>query len=50
MISFIQLPYRGVQQGQLREFGPLATALILALIVCLQLGLLAWIFLKDWIA
>ena len=50
MISFIQLPYRGVQQGPPREFGALATALILALIICFQLGLLAWVFLKDWIA
>ena len=48
MISFVQLPYRGGTQTHHREFGPAATALILALIVCFQLGLLAWVFLKEW--
>jgi hypothetical protein len=37
-----------LQQAPQREFGPLATALILALIICFQLGLLAWVFLEDW--
>jgi hypothetical protein len=48
MISFVQLPYRGEKQSHEREFGPAATALILALIVCFQLVLLAWVFLKGW--
>ena len=49
MISFIQLPHRGEQCSRSSaEFGPLATALILALILCFQIGLLLWIFLRDW--
>ena len=46
MISFIQLPYRGSQHQ--REFGPLTTALVLALIFFFQLALLVWVFVKDW--
>lgn len=48
MISFIQLPYRGVQHQGQREFGPLATALVLALIIFFQLALLFWVFVKEW--
>ncbi|HZR17647.1 MAG TPA: hypothetical protein VFE51_10000 [Verrucomicrobiae bacterium] len=48
MISFIQLPYRSREHGGPREFGPVGTALILALIVCFQLGLLVWVFMRDW--
>jgi hypothetical protein len=48
MISFIQLPYRNQEHGGAREFGPVGTALILALIVCFQLGLLLWVFVQDW--
>jgi hypothetical protein len=48
MMSFIQLPYRGVRQGAPRDFGPFATALILAAIFCFQVVLLALVFLKDW--
>lgn len=49
MISFIRLPYHGVQNApRRREIGPWATAVILALILCLQIGLLVWVFLKDW--
>jgi hypothetical protein len=49
MISFIQLPYRGVQRGRAGgEIGPRGTALILALVVCFQVGLLLWFLLRDW--
>lgn len=48
MISFIQLPYRGIEHSRPKEFGPFATALVLALIICFQLGLLVWVFVKDW--
>jgi len=48
MISFVQLPYRGGTQTHPRDFGPAVTALILALILCFQVGLLAWVFLKGW--
>jgi hypothetical protein len=47
MISFIQLPYRGTEDRAQKEFGPLGTALILALIVFFQVGLLVWVFLED---
>ena len=47
MISFIQLPYRGSSETAQRGFGPAATAVILALIICFQLALLAWVFLKG---
>jgi hypothetical protein len=48
MISFIQLSYRSRQPRGERGFGSVGTALILALIVCFQLGLLVWVFMKDW--
>lgn len=48
MISFIQLPYRGGEQARHQAVGPLGTALILALILCFQLGLLAWVCLEGW--
>lgn len=49
MISFIRLPYRAAHGASpRREIGPWATALILILILFFQLGLLLWVFLKDW--
>jgi len=49
MISFIKLAYQGEQRPRSSgEVGPLATALILALILCFQIGLLLWVFLRDW--
>ena len=47
MISFIQLPYRAHHLRH-KELGPFATAVILALILCFQLGLLVWLFLHTW--
>jgi len=48
MISFIQLPYRKLHSAQMQEqIGPLATTVILALILCLQLALLVWAFLRN---
>ena len=49
MIAFIRLPYRPPRSAPLRrEIGPRGTALILALILFFQLGLLALVFLKHW--
>jgi hypothetical protein len=49
MIPFIQLPYKAERRARATaEIGPLATAMILALILCFQLALLVWVFLKDW--
>jgi len=49
MISFIDLPYRAGPRPRLsEEIGPWATALVLALILFFQIGLLLWVFLKDW--
>lgn len=49
MIPLLQLPCpRAPGNRPTTEIGPLATAIVLALIVCLQIGLLLWAFLKDW--
>ena len=46
MISFLQLPCRTAHSAPSRaNLGPLATVLILALILFFQLGLLVWVFL-----
>ena len=48
MISFIRLPYRPVRAARSRrEVGPWATAVILALILCFQVGLLVWAFVME---
>ena len=48
-MSFIQLPYRAMQRTRSHaDIGPLGTALILALILFFQLGLLVWVFLQEW--
>jgi hypothetical protein len=48
MISFIQLPYRKLHPAQMQEqIGPLATAVILALILCLELALVVSMFFKN---
>ena len=49
MISFIQLPYRRLPRGEgAADVGPWGTAVVLALIVCFQIGLLVWVFLGHW--
>jgi hypothetical protein len=49
MISFIRLPYRPARTVPSRtEIGPWATAVILALILCFQVGLLVWAFVAQW--
>ena len=49
MITFIQLPYRRVQTAAPHiEVGPRATAIVLALILCFQIGLLIWVFFGTW--
>ena len=47
MISFIQLPYRKSQElAQPREMRPLVVALVLGLILCAQIGLVLWVWIK----
>ena len=49
MITFVQLPYRKLQTVvRPSEVGPRATAVVLALILCFQIGLLVWVFLRNW--
>ena len=49
MITFIQLPYRKLHSAErTAEVGPWATAVVLALILFFQIGLLIWVFLKNW--
>ncbi len=46
MISFIQIPYHRLRSGVPRvEVGPVATAVVLALILSLQIALLVGLFL-----
>ncbi len=48
MISFIQLPYRkaGVLEDQ-PALRPVLTAIVLAFIVLLQIGLVVWMFIRP---
>lgn len=49
MISFIQLPYRRADLTEdRREIRPGLVALSLALILCFQIALVIWVYLKDW--
>ncbi|HLH52207.1 MAG TPA: hypothetical protein VKY92_01125 [Verrucomicrobiae bacterium] len=49
MISFVQLPYRRPESvSRSVELGPRMTALVLALILFFQIGVLAWAFLSNW--
>ncbi|HTL57281.1 MAG TPA: hypothetical protein VL361_16475 [Candidatus Limnocylindrales bacterium] len=48
MISFIQLPYRKPASTQPPQaLKPWVLALILGLILCLQIGLVLWVFLRQ---
>jgi hypothetical protein len=45
MIPLIQLPFRKLQSGVAQtEVGPRTTAIVLALILCFQIGLLLCVF------
>jgi hypothetical protein len=49
MIPFVQLPYR--KSPELEEkpgIRPLLVAVILGFILCLQVGLVLWVFYKQW--
>jgi hypothetical protein len=48
MISFIQLAYRKTAPSRGEEgLKPWAVALILGLILCLQIGLVLWLYLRP---
>ncbi len=51
MISFIQLPYRRQPQVETtREVGPAVIAAVLLLLLAAQIGLVLWVFFRQWLA
>jgi len=48
MIPVIQLPQRSLKSSSLQtQVGPLAAALVLAIIICFQIALLVLVFVKN---
>ncbi len=48
MISFIQLPRSAEETEQKPSIKPVVIAAILGLILCFQVGLVLWVYFKQW--